>query len=236
MNIACIIPAAGTGSRLGSEIPKQFLKINDMMIIEYAIRSLIDGILKSGSYTVSLIIACDSLWMSELQNIALRYVTESALHIVEGGSERKDSINNALQSPLARKSEKLFIHDAARPFIPQDIIASLIDSAHDYPCVIPVLPVSDTLKKVNEHIVVETVDRTQFALAQTPQMIDTQSYLTALQHVDNQIFTDDSSIMEHAGFPIHCIRGHEMMRKITYPYDLIIAELHAYMYEQMSGV
>ena len=235
MNIACIIPAAGKGSRLGSDIPKQFLTINDMMIIEYAIRSLIDGVMKSGPHTVSLIIACDSIWMSELEEIALRYVTETALQLVEGGVERKDSIYNALQTPLAMKSDKLLIHDAARPFIPKDVISSLIDFSNEYPCVIPVLPVSDTLKKVSEQMIEETLDRTQFALAQTPQMIDTKAYLTALQHVDNKLFTDDSSIMEHAGFPVHCIKGHEMMRKITYPYDLILAELHAYMYEQLSG-
>ena len=146
MNIACIIPAAGKGSRIGTEIPKQYLKINDVMIIEYAIRSLIDGVMHSGEHSVSLIIACDSSRMHEVQDIALRYVSESALQFVEGGKERKDSIYNALQSPLAMKSDKLLIHDAARPFIPQDVISSLIESSLTYPCVIPVLPVSDTLK------------------------------------------------------------------------------------------
>ena len=235
MNIACIIPAAGTGSRLGSEIPKQFLKIHDMMIIEYAIRSLIDGIMNSGTHTVSLIIACDPMRKSELEEIALRYVSETSLQFVDGGKERRDSIYNALQTSLAMKSDKLLIHDAARPFIPQDVIASLIESSLEYPCIIPVLPVSDTLKKVDGQKVEETCDRKQYALAQTPQMIDTQSYLTALQCIDNEIFTDDASIMEHANIHVHCIKGHEMMRKITYPYDLILAELHAYMYEQMSG-
>lgn len=150
MNIACIIPAAGKGSRIGTDIPKQFLKINDMMIIEYTIRSLIDGIMNSGEHTISLIIACDSSRMKELHEIAMRYVPELSLECVEGGKERKDSIINALQSPLAKKSDKLMIHDAARPFIPHDVISSLIEKSLTYSCVIPVLPVSDTLKKMGK--------------------------------------------------------------------------------------
>jgi len=236
MNIACIIPAAGKGSRFGNEIPKQFLRINDIMIIEYAIRSLIDGLITCGDHVLSLIIACDPERVLELQNICKHYLPLSSIEFVEGGKERKDSISNAMQSPLAMKSDKLIIHDAARPFIPKAVIQELMKASADYVCVIPALDVSDTLKKVSDNVVEKTCDRKQFMLAQTPQIVDTKVYAKTVQSIGDSIFTDDASIMEDAGYNVLCIKGHEMMRKITYPYDLILSELHAFMYEHENGV
>lgn len=236
MNIACIIPAAGKGSRFGNEIPKQFLRINDIMIIEYAIRSLIDGLISCGDHVLSLVIACDPERVIELQNICKHYLPLSSIEFVEGGKERKDSISNAMQSSLAMKSDKLIIHDAARPFIPKAVLQELIKASTDYVCVIPALDVSDTLKKVSDDVVRKTYDRKEFMLAQTPQIVDTRVYAKAVQSIGNEIFTDDASIMEHAGYDVLCIKGHEMMRKITYPYDLILSELHAFMYEHENGV
>lgn len=236
MNIACIIPAAGKGSRFGNEIPKQFLRINDIMIIEYAIRSLIDGLITCGDHVLSLIIACDPERVLELQNICKHYLPLSSIEFVEGGKERKDSISNAMQSPLAMKSDKLIIHDAARPFIPKAVIRELMKASADHVCVIPALDVSDTLKKVSDNVVKKTCDRKQFMLAQTPQIVDTKVYAKTVQSIGDSIFTDDASIMEDAGYNVLCIKGHEMMRKITYPYDLILSELHAFMYEHENGV
>ena len=236
MNIACIIPAAGKGSRFGNEIPKQFLRINDIMIIEYAIRSLIDGLITCGDHVLSLVIACDPERVLELQNICKHYLPLSSIEFVEGGKERKDSISNAMQSPLAMKSDKLIIHDAARPFIPKAVIQELMKASADYVCVIPALDVSDTLKKVSDNVVEKTCDRKQFMLAQTPQIVDTKVYAKTVQSIGDSIFTDDASIMEDAGYNVLCIKGHEMMRKITYPYDLILSELHAFMYEHENGV
>ena len=236
MNIACIIPAAGKGSRFGNEIPKQFLRINDIMIIEYAIRSLIDGLISCGDHVLSLVIACDPERVLELQNICKLYLPLSSIEFVEGGKERKDSISNAMQSPLAMKSDKLIIHDAARPFIPKAVIQELMKASADHVCVIPALDVSDTLKKVSDNVVKKTCDRKQFMLAQTPQIVDTKVYAKTVQSIGDSIFTDDASIMEDAGYNVLCIKGHEMMRKITYPYDLILSELHAFMYEHENGV
>lgn len=235
MNIACIIPAAGKGLRLGKDIPKQYLKIHDIMVIEYAIRSLIDGIYASGTHTISLIIACEEQWITELLPICVKYLPESAIAFVEGGKERKDSIVNALQTTFARQSDKLLIHDAARPFIPTHVMQALLQECSSYSCIIPTLPISDTLKKVQEDVIEHTCDRSQYRLAQTPQLLDTKDYYQALKISDTSHFTDDASIMEHAGFSVFCIPGHDIMRKVTYPYDLLLAEVHAYMYEQLHG-
>jgi 2-C-methyl-D-erythritol 4-phosphate cytidylyltransferase len=134
------------------------------------------------------------------------------------------------------KSDKLIIHDAARPFIPKAVIQELMKASADYVCVIPALDVSDTLKKVSDNVVEKTCDRKQFMLAQTPQIVDTKVYAKTVQSIGDSIFTDDASIMEDAGYNVLCIKGHEMMRKITYPYDLILSELHAFMYEHENGV
>lgn len=236
MNIACIIPAAGKGSRFGNNIPKQFLRINGIMIIEYAVRSIFDGLMICGDHTLSLVIACDPERVLELQTICQHYLPLTSIEFVEGGKERKDSIRNAMQSPLAIKSDKLIIHDAARPFIPKLVVKELVKASADHVCVIPALTVTDTLKKVSDNVVEKTYDRKQFILAQTPQIVDTSIYANAVQSIGDIICTDDASILEYAGYDVFYIDGHEMMRKITYPYDLILSELHAYMYEHDNGV
>lgn len=229
MNVTCIIPAAGKGSRFGGDIPKQFVHIHGKMILEYAIASLIDG-LKSCHINPSLIIACEQDRSFELQTIAQRYLESDHIAIVQGGKERKDSIAHAVSSPLALASDKLMIHDAARPFVPSSVIKELLEASRHTDCVIPTMPIPDTIKNVKDHCVLNTIDRSSIKLAQTPQIVDTKKYIELVHSNQHQLCTDDASIMEYGNHTVHCINGHEMMRKITYPYDVLIAELHLSMY------
>lgn len=228
MKFACIIPAAGKGNRFGASIPKQFLYVQGRMIIEHAIISIINGFKKCNIESPSLIIPCDEEYQEIIYDCCIKYVSEHAFALVRGGENRQDSINNAIQHPLTQDSDFICIHDAARPFIPSTVMHSLISACQDNECIIPVLDIVDTIKEVDHHTVHSTLNRSRYKLAQTPQFFKTNTYLHALQTQDaNTIYTDDSSLMEYAGFTIHTVQGSDLMRKVTIPYDLDVAELHA---------
>ena len=236
MRICCIIPAAGKGTRIGGDIPKQFLKINGIMIIEHAIRSLFDGFHMLNIRNASLVIACEQAYEEELSEVSLKYLPKEFIGFVRGGKERMDSIINAVNHPLAQDSETLCIHDAARPFIPSKVLHSLIESIQCNECVIPVLDIPDTVKEVKDATVIKTIDRSSYKLVQTPQFVRTKSYHNALNSaLREHSFTDDASIMEYSGHLTLTVNGSDIMRKVTTPYDLLLAELHAVMYESQHG-
>lgn len=228
MKFSCIIPAAGKGNRFGSMIPKQFLCVQDVMIIEHAIHSILMGFRTAGIETLSMIIPCADEYQDSIYDCCIKYLPEHAFAMVPGGETRQDSILKAIQHPLTLDSDIVCIHDAARPFIPQVVMQHLISASQDHDCIIPVLDIHDTLKEVDHTSVLSTLDRTRYKLAQTPQFFKTKNYLHALELRDNQsMYTDDSSIMEHAGFTVHTVQGSDIMRKVTHPYDLELAEFHA---------
>lgn len=228
MKFSCIIPAAGKGNRFGSLIPKQFLHVQDAMIIEHAIHSIIVGFKTAGIEALSLVIPCDNEYQDSIYTCCIKYLPEHAFAMVGGGDTRQASILKATQHPFILDSDIVCIHDAARPFIPPSVMHNLISASQHHDCIIPVMDIIDTLKEVDQHSVLTTLDRTRYKLAQTPQFFKTKNYLDALQLLDNQTtFTDDSSLMEHAGYTVQTVQGSDIMKKVTHPYDLELAELHA---------
>ncbi len=234
MKFSCIIPAAGKGDRFGSNIPKQFLYVHDAMIIEHAIHSVINGFRKSGVDLISLVIPCDIQYQDSINDCCIKYISEGEFAFVRGGTNRQDSIRNAISHPLIRDSDFICIHDAARPFIPSTVMKSLISACQDHECVIPVLDIVDTLKEVRQQTVHTTLNRSQYKLAQTPQFFATNKYLQAIQKQDdNRIYTDDSSLMEQAGYSIYTVHGSNFMKKVTIPYDIELAKIHAHILKDM---
>ncbi|NBO71007.1 MAG: 2-C-methyl-D-erythritol 4-phosphate cytidylyltransferase [Bacteroidetes bacterium] len=236
MKFTCIIPAAGKGTRFGNSIPKQFLKIDNTMIIEHAIISLINGFSTCDIHTLSIIIACDAEYESMLTELCTKHISQESFAIVRGGNTRQESIRNAIEHKLAENSDVFCIHDAVRPFIPKKVMYSLLQAINVYECVIPVLDITDTLKRTTKDVIIETIDRSQYKLAQTPQFFHADRYLESIEQVDHTSqFTDDSSMMEQLQFVVHTVEGSELMKKVTYPYDLQLAEFHATVYKDLHG-
>jgi 2-C-methyl-D-erythritol 4-phosphate cytidylyltransferase len=232
MKITCIIPAAGKGLRLGGTIPKQYLRIDKIMILEHAVHSLFKGISAYPIDEYACIIACDLDWFETVQDILDRSGFEDTHAIVEGGQERKDSINAAFHHPLVQDSDVILIHDAARPFVPIDIIKNLIDKTRIHGACIPVLACKDTMKIVQDNLVSETIPRHILFSAQTPQVFSYRLYKNALDlHYKTSVYTDDASLFELCKFPISTVDGNEIMMKITTKQDLKIAE---YLYTSMD--
>lgn len=227
-----VIPAAGSGRRMGGDIPKQYLRLAGRTVIEHTLHRLaghprIDGLMVAVS-------AGDEYWQDVDRDLAC------PLHVTAGGSERHLSVLNALQalSGLADDHDWVLVHDAARPCIRSADITLLIDGLRSHAVGgLLGIPVSDTLKRVDGAGQVRaTVTRDGLWRALTPQMFRLGMLRSALQAaVDKGLHvTDDASAVELAGLVPQMLEGHGDNIKITRPRDLRLAEL--YMTEQEGTV
>jgi 2-C-methyl-D-erythritol 4-phosphate cytidylyltransferase len=225
-SIWAVIPAAGIGKRMRSDVPKQYLPLSGSTVIENTIQRLLASDKVSG-LAVSLRYD-DQYWDSV--NI------ESAKLVIraEGGAERCDSVLNAMKALAERDSvdvdnDWVLVHDAVRPCVRLDDIDCLIEQAMaNESGGLLALPVRDTMKRADvAQSVVATVDREALWHALTPQLFPFRALQEALIKAiqDGVSITDESSAMEYAGYAPKLVEGHEDNIKITRPNDLRLAEL-----------
>ena len=144
--------------------------------------------------------------------------------VVAGGDTRQDSVARALLT-LPSDVDIVLVHDAARPLVPEQVVTSVVAAvAAGHPAVIPVLPVVDTIKEVDESaMVVRTVDREVLRAVQTPQGF--QRAVLQQAHAESDLgTTDDAGLVEKLGVPVFCVAGHEEAFKVTRPIDVVMAE------------
>ena len=221
--LAVIIPAAGSGSRMGARIPKPFIELNGITILEHTIRAF------AGIKNVQQIIVATSVeWKEEVKVILHKFDDQvKTLQVVEGGKERQDSIHNALQS-VSDEVALVAVHDAVRPFISQKLIQECCEVASKVGGAIVAVPAKDTIKKIDEsQSITETPDRSNLWQAQTPQIFRKQLLLDAYKSAIETEFigTDDASLVERFGGDVKVVEGDRRNLKITYPIDLRVAEL-----------
>jgi 2-C-methyl-D-erythritol 4-phosphate cytidylyltransferase len=147
--------------------------------------------------------------------------------VVAGGADRTDSVRLALHAALGESPDIsiVLVHDAARAFTPPDVIRSVTAAvAGGAPAVVPVLPVADTVKRVDRNeIVTETVSRADLRAVQTPQGFALDVLLRSYESADG-IHTDDAGLVERIGVPVSTVPGDPAAMKITTPFDLRVAE------------
>lgn len=211
-----IIVAGGTGKRMGTEIPKQFLEINGKPILMHTIRAFHDF-----DFETKLILILPKEQQKFWNELCLKHSFSINHHIAEGGETRFQSVKNGLK--LIKGEGIIFIHDGVRPLVNQKTIERCFETAQKSGNAIPVLPVNESLRKLNgfENI---SVDRSLFFSVQTPQTFQTDQIQAAYQQIYNPDFTDDASVAEKAGFKIFMVEGNRENIKITTPIDLIVAE------------
>lgn len=150
----------------------------------------------------------------------------AAALVVPGGADRTESVRLALAAALGESPDIsiVLVHDAARAFTPPELISAVTDAvAAGAPAVVPVLPVADTVKRVDEkEIVTETVDRADLRAVQTPQGFALDVLRRAYAAADSH--TDDAGLVERIGVPVSTVPGHPAAMKITTPFDLAVAE------------
>ncbi|VAW93441.1 2-C-methyl-D-erythritol 4-phosphate cytidylyltransferase [hydrothermal vent metagenome] len=219
-----IVPAAGIGSRMQQAIPKQYLKIDNKTILDYTLEKLCSHDLIKG--VVVAISSTDEYWPNHVSIYNKEIIT------VQGGSERFQSVFNALQS-LSGKcdiNDWVLVHDAARPCLSLDDISKLIEKVKcDDIGGLLATPVRDTMKRANSFgKILHTTERLYLWHALTPQMFRYGMLCDALQSAidTNLVITDEASALEAKGYQPLLIEGSIKNIKITRPEDLALAELY----------
>lgn len=212
-----IIVAGGTGSRMQGNIPKQFMLLSGKPVILYSIEAFVK---LDPSLQIILVIHPDylSLW----ENLAREYKISIPLKVVAGGKTRFDSVKNGLR--LIQDDGFVAVHDAARPVINADFIGNLFLAASAYGSAIPVVPLNDTIRVIDGDISHQQ-DRTFLRSVQTPQVFSVSELQRAYTQPYQPNFTDDGSVLEAAGFPLHLTEGRQVNIKITYLQDIAVAEV-----------
>ncbi len=219
-SLSVVIPAAGQGERLGCTPPKAAVSISGNPLLVHSIQPFL-----SIESLVEIVVV-------EPEDVSLkRYFgnnlqDRNCIRFTPGGATRLESVRNGVDA-LREGGEIVQIHDAARPFVPTGLIRRVLKQADDHGAAIPVLPIPDTVKRVSDGRVVETVDREGLYRAQTPQGIRRTLYETGLEQLsqeDREAVTDDASVLERTGIDVHTVEGMWRNFKITYPEDLERAE------------
>lgn len=221
-----VVPAAGSGVRMGGERPKQYLPLGGRTVIEHTLQRLLDHEKISG--IVIAIAANDNCFTA----VRSRLVDHGKLClVVEGGAERFQSVLNALHAleKIASATDWVLVHDAVRPCIRRDDIDRLIDALQGHAVGgLLGLPLHDTVKRVEAAHVAATLDRNLLWRALTPQMFRLDALREALGRVqiDQLAATDECAAMEYAGVAPQMVEGASDNIKITLPQDLMLAEFY----------
>ena len=219
-HVAVIVVAAGSGTRLGAEAPKAFVGIDDHSILRHALRGVFAGPL------AQVVIVAPTTHVGEATTDAHEAAGERAelVTVVAGGSTRQESVAAGLHA-VWPDVEVVLVHDAARALTPGDVfdrVVAAVQGGTD--AVLPVLPVVDTIKRVAGADVVEAVDRSLLAAAQTPQGFRRAVLDEAYAQADAD-HTDDAALVQAAGHSVTTVAGDELAFKITTPADLQRARL-----------
>jgi len=206
MNIAVIIPAGGSGERLGANMPKALVQLGGKTLIEHAVAQM-------APIADQIVVAAPAGYEDQFRSLLGTDVT-----IVTGGITRTESVKAAL-SVLSKDLRYVLVHDAARPLASTDLARRIIKELEaGADAVIPGLKVADTIKRVNiDGFVTKTPNRTKLRAIQTPQGFTYETLVTA--HKSKSDATDDAGLVEELDIPVKVILGEERALKITTPED-----------------
>jgi len=205
MKVAAILVAAGTGSRFGGGVPKQFLPLGGKPVIRWAAEALLPHV----------------TWLQPVGEAgAIGAALEGLAHlpVVAGGAQRQDSVRAGLEALAGLAPDVVLVHDAARPCVPDFVTAGVLAAVGAHEGAIPAVPVTDTLKRAESGVITATVSREKLFRAQTPQGFRFATLL-ALHRAASPGATDDAALLEAAGLAVAISPGAAQNIKITHPED-----------------
>lgn len=213
MTIAAVLTAAGSGSRLGCDVPKALATVNGVPLVRWAASAL-------ATVAERIVVTSPADALADFSQALAGVPAE--INIVAGGTTRQDSVREGVERLADLDAEAVvLVHDAARPFMPVAVFGRLIEAAEHHDAAIPVLPVVDTIVS-GVGGPVSYLDRPSLGAVQTPQAIR----LGPLRDVHRRALedglesTDDGSLALHYGYSLATVAGDPLGRKITYPEDL----------------
>jgi len=208
--VTAIIPAAGKGSRMGSELNKQYLKLKDKPILAHTLEvfqrtPLIDRI---------IVVACKEEVDFCREHVVAKYSLDKVAAVIPGGKERVDSV-----------TELVVVHDGARPLLTYNLLNQVLEKARETGAAIAAVPVKDCIKQVAGGKVEKTLDRRQLWAVQTPQAFNYVSFKKAYRTSFSDLIYDDAMVVELSGGSVSVVEGDYKNIKVTTPEDLSIAEI-----------
>ncbi|MGK9476570.1 2-C-methyl-D-erythritol 4-phosphate cytidylyltransferase [Melioribacter sp. OK-6-Me] len=220
--VIAIIPAGGTGKRLKSSVPKQFIRVNGKEIIAYTLHKF-----QKSSIISEIIVATHKDYITQLKEIKDKYSFDKLKKIITGGSERQYSVYYALNSiDDAFDEDIVIVHDAVRPLVTDNILISSVDAAKKFGCFVTAIKAKDTLIE-GEGFVNSYLDRSKYYYAQTPQGARYGIFKEAFEKAakENFLGTDESMLFYRNGNKVKIVEGSSLNFKITTEDDLKLFEL-----------
>jgi 2-C-methyl-D-erythritol 4-phosphate cytidylyltransferase len=216
MKKIAIIVAGGTGTRMGNKTPKQFIEINNKPVIIYSFEAFYHF-----DKSIRFILALHTDYFPLWEKIIERYPFFKNIEIVTGGKTRFNSVQNAVR--IIREEAIVAIHDAVRPMVSIDTIARCFETARIKGCAVPCMNVSESLRELTP-AGSRPVDRNKIRIIQTPQVFRSDILIKAYRQRYSTKYTDDSTVVENAGYKITLTEGNPYNIKITTREDLIFAK------------
>jgi 2-C-methyl-D-erythritol 4-phosphate cytidylyltransferase len=226
--VDAILLGAGLGKRFSEDpatevLPKQFQKIGELPVLIHSIKALFEL-----ENLRQVVVVAPQPFLKLTEELIQTYLpTEThRIKIIPGGSRRQDSSRLAFEAieKEGTTPTRILIHDACRPFLSPDFLNRIETSVNDrsYGAWIPVVPVIETLKRIENATVVETVDRSQVHRVQTPQVFEYSMIKTLMEKAQTAEveFTDDASLCEYYGIPVGVFEGDVRNVKLTYEFEL----------------
>jgi 2-C-methyl-D-erythritol 4-phosphate cytidylyltransferase len=210
-----VIVAAGSGSRMGGDLPKQFLIINEKPVLYYTLQTFLNSY---NDMQVILVLPVDYTDMG--QEIIDAWFDKDRIRITAGGDTRFQSVKNGLQ--MVDGDAIIFVHDGVRCLLSEQLIHKCYESAVENGTAIPVVPSKDSVRFLHDSGS-EAVDRNKVMLVQTPQTFHSKILVPAFQIDYKEKFTDEATVAEAFGIKVILVDGEENNIKITRPIDLVVA-------------
>jgi 2-C-methyl-D-erythritol 4-phosphate cytidylyltransferase len=235
--IAAILPAAGLGTRMGADTPKQFLELDGTPIVIHSVRRI-----ASCPLVTDIIVATRPDVVESLEQRLRGESFMQSVRVIRGGDSRQGSVALALHE-VSNETELVLVHDAVRPFVTREQITRVIEEARRCHAAILGIPAMDTVKEVKRAslpedvaLITATIPRERVVLAQTPQVFATKLIKEAFARAqaDGLNASDEAGLVERLGHDVHVVLGSERNIKITKPADMNLARFYLDQERQKS--
>jgi 2-C-methyl-D-erythritol 4-phosphate cytidylyltransferase len=216
MKKIAVIVAGGSGTRMGMEVPKQFLLLKEKPLLYFSIKAFLDAY-----EDMQVILVMHPGYLDRGQEIVDAYFDKERIRITAGGETRFHSVQKGLT--LIEEESIIFVHDAVRCLLSVDLVRRCYEKAVTEGTAIPAIPSKDSIRLVTDNGP-EVYDRNKVMLIQTPQTFHSKIIIPAYQIEYKEKFTDEATVAEAYGMNVSLVEGEDTNIKITRPLDLIIAE------------
>ncbi|HKE55604.1 MAG TPA: 2-C-methyl-D-erythritol 4-phosphate cytidylyltransferase [Pyrinomonadaceae bacterium] len=220
MNVA-IIAAAGSGSRMASDRPKQFLQLAGIPIIVHTLKPF-----ERCESIQEVIVVIPAEESAGFLALASKFQIRKLSKVVPGGATRAESVKRGLLAVREATAEIVAVHDGVRPFVRAEEIDRTVAAAREHGAALLTAPATDTIKEVDGDVVVRTLERSELRHALTPQCFRYDLLRRAYERADlgDTALTDDSALVERLGEKVVAVAGSLRNIKITTAFDLVVAE------------